>query len=135
MGEGHGGRDISWEVRYTEPADQTPAYHWLVLREGSTIETETARQANRALSFQGGAVHLKKTEWPRVLGTAAHPSDSVAGCCGTSGEKLQRKRGSAVGNSDTSLSFSPYLRGSQVKAEVSCPCCLFAGRRVGGHVY
>lgn len=99
------------------------------------METETARQANRALPFQGGAVHLKKTEWPRVLGTAAHPSDSVAGCCGTSGEKLQRKRGSAVGNSDTSLSFSPYLRGSQVKAEVSCPCCLFAGRRVGGHVY
>lgn len=100
------------------------------------METETARQANRPLPLQGGAVHLKKAEWPRVSGTAAQPSDSVTGCCGTSGEKLQRKGGSAVGNSDTSLSFSPSLGGSRVKERSPCPCCLFEGRRVGGgHVY
>lgn len=57
------------------------------------METETAKAGHRGSSPSGGTVHLKKTEWPRVSGTAAHPSDSVTGCCGTSGEKLQRKGG------------------------------------------
>lgn len=57
------------------------------------METETAKAGQLGSAPSGGTVLLKKTEWPRVSGTAAHPSNSVTGCCGTSGEKLQRKRG------------------------------------------
>lgn len=57
------------------------------------METETAKAGQWGSAPSGGSIHLKKTEWPRVSGTAAHPSDSVTGCCGTSEEKCQRKRG------------------------------------------